>query len=127
MIMKQKFIPKRVKTFPGPVSPVVIAGDYAYLSGQISMDPDSGDVIKGTIQEETKRVLENIRLILEDMGLTLENIVKCDVYLSSIKDFDGMNSVYREFLGETCPPARTCVAMELWGEMKIEVSAVILL
>ncbi len=123
--MKQKFVPKRVKTFPGPVSPVVIAGDYAFLSGQISMHPETGEVIKGSIEEETKRVLENIQLIVEDMGLSLNHILKCDVFLLSMSDFDGMNTIYKEFFTEECPPARTAVAMSLWGDMKLEISAII--
>lgn len=123
--MKEKFIPKSVKTFPGPVSPAVISGDLAIISGQVSVDSKTGDVVKGTIKEETKRALENLKLIIEDMGLTLDAVLKCDVFLSSMNDFDEMNEVYKDYFGTECPPARTAVAVELWGGLKIEIGALV--
>ena len=68
---------------------------------------------------------ENLKLIVEELGATLEDIVKCDVFLSTMKDFDRMNVVYEKYFGTTCPPARSGVALELWGGMKIEVSAIV--
>jgi len=123
--MKEKFIPKNLKTFPGPVSPVIKYGNIAFISGQISVDPKKGDIIKGDIKEETKNALNNMKIILEDMGLTLDSVLKCDVFLNDINDFDEMNEIYREFFGTECPPARTALSVDLWGEMKVEISAVV--
>ena len=123
--MKEKFLPKRMKTFGGPVSPAVITDGYAFVSGQISTHPETGDVIKGTIQEEATMALHNLKIIVEDLGCSLDDVVKCDVFLSQMKDFDDMNAIYKEFFGVENPPARTCVSVEIWGGMLIEVSAIV--
>ena len=122
---KEVFTPKGMKVFGGPVSEVTIAGGFAFVSGQIALDPATGEIIHGTIEEETEAALGNLKLIVEELGATLDDIVKCDVFLSTMKDFDRMNVVYEKYFGTTCPPARSGVALELWGGMKIEVSAIV--
>lgn len=122
---KEIFRPKGMKQFMGPVAPVTIAGGFAFISGQISTIPETGEVLKGTIEEETRQALSNIKLIVEELGGTLEDVVKCDVFLSTMEDFDQMNPVYAEFFGTDCPPARCAVALELWGGMKIEIGALV--
>lgn len=122
---KEVFTPKGMKVFGGPVAEVAIAGGFAFVSGQISLDPETGDILHGTIQEETRRALGNLKIIVEELGASLEDVVKCDVFLSTMKDFDDMNQVYEEFFGTECPPARSGVALELWGGMKIEVGAIV--
>ncbi len=123
--MKEKFLPRRMKTFGGPVSPAIISDNLTFISGQISTNPETGDVMRGSIQEETTVVLNNLKIIVEDLGCTLNDVIKCDVYLSKMKDFDEMNIVYKDFFGVENPPARTCVSVELWGGMLIEVSAIV--
>lgn len=122
---KEVFTPKGMKVFGGPVAEVAIAGGFAFVSGQIALDPKTGEIIHGTIQEETRAALSNLKLIVEELGATMEDVVKCDVFLSTMKDFDEMNVVYEEFFGIECPPARSGVALELWGGMKIEVGAIV--
>ena len=117
---KEVFTPKGMKVFGGPVAEAVIAGGFAFVSGQIALDPETGDIIHGTIQEETRAALSNLKLLVEEMGASLEDVVKCDVFLSTMRDFDAMNEIYAE-----CPPARCGVALELWGGMKIEVGAIV--
>ncbi len=123
--MKEKFIPKRIKTFGGPVSPAIISNDFAFISGQISTNPENGEVIKGTIEEETRNALNNLKTIIEDLGATIDDVVKCDIFISTFNDFDGMNKIYLEFFGVDCPPARSCVSTDLWGGMLIEIGAIV--
>jgi 2-iminobutanoate/2-iminopropanoate deaminase len=109
----------------GPYSPAVRAGDFIFVSGQVPVDPVSGQAVSGDVKAETRRVLENIRLNLEGCGAGMADVVKCQVFLADIKDFAAMNEVYTEFFGES-KPARTTVqagALPLGGS-KVEIDAV---
>jgi 2-iminobutanoate/2-iminopropanoate deaminase len=123
--MKERFLPRRMKTFGGPVSPAIISDKFVFISGQISTNPETGDIIKGSIEVETTTALNNLKIIVEDLGCTLNDVIKCDVFLSDMKHFDEMNVVYKSFFGVENPPARTCVSVEIWGGMLIEVSAIV--
>lgn len=109
----------------GTVAPITVAGGFAFISGQIAWNPETGETIHGTIEEETRLALTNLKALVEKAGGTLEDVVKCDVFLSSMQDFDGMNAVYKEFFGTECPPSRCAVALELWGGMKIEAGCIV--
>lgn len=109
----------------GPYSPAVRAGDFIFVSGQVPIDPVSGQVVSGDAKAETRRVLENIRIILEGCGATLADVVKCQVFLTDIRDFAAMNEAYAEFFGDT-KPARSTVgapALPVAGS-KVEIDAV---
>lgn len=80
----------------GPYSQAVKAGHYLFVSGQIGIDPASGKLIGESIQEQTKQVLRNIEAILAVEGLSFENIVKTEVYMKDLKDFQVMNTIYAE-------------------------------
>lgn len=122
---KEVYTPKSVKVFGGPVSKVAIAGGFAFISGQISMDPVTGEIRRGTIEEETEQVLTCIKLVVEELGVTLDDVVKCDVYLSTMDDFAGMNSVYARYFGTEHPPARCAVTVAPWGGMKVEIATIV--
>lgn len=92
----------------GPYSQAIKSGGMLYISGQIPMDPETGEVIDGGIKEQTKRSLDNLKEILEEAGYTLEDIVKTTVYLTNIDDFVEMNTVYAKYFHGTYP-ARVCV------------------
>jgi len=109
----------------GTVSEATVAGGFAFISGQIAWDLETYEVSHGTIEEEARMALTNLKTMVEKVGATLDDVVKCDVFLSSMKDFDKMNEVYKEFFGTKCPPARCAVALELWGGMKIEIGAIV--
>lgn len=92
----------------GPYSHAVRVGDLLFCSGQIPLDPATGSLVEGDIRAQTQRVLENIRLILEDQGLTFAHVIKSTVFLTSLGDFAAMNEVYaRAFPVQ--PPARSTV------------------
>lgn len=92
----------------GPYSPVVRAGDFLFVSGQGPIDADSGEVLRGTIEEQTELVLNNLKAILEGAGSSLDRVVKTSVFLDKIEDFAAMNAVYATFFPND-PPARTTV------------------
>jgi reactive intermediate/imine deaminase len=109
----------------GPYSPAVRAGDTIYVSGQIPIDPVSGQVISGDVGTETRQVLNNIKSILEGCGASISQVVRCGVYLIDAADFQAMNAVYSEFFGEA-KPARTTIivaSLPLKGA-KVEIDAV---
>jgi 2-iminobutanoate/2-iminopropanoate deaminase len=92
----------------GPYSQGVIDGDWVYVSGQGPLDPKTGQVLRGDVRAETRRVLENVKAILEAAGSSLEKVVKCNVYLRDINDFAAMNEVYAATFPSP-PPARTTI------------------
>jgi len=123
--MIQRISPPGAPAPRGPYSPAVRAGDTVYVAGQISIDPISGEVIRGDVAVETRQVLKNIQSILEGCGASMSQVVRCGVYLTDAADFQAMNAVYAEFFGEA-KPARTTIivaALPLAGA-KVEIDAV---
>lgn len=95
----------------GPYSQAVRVGDFLYTSGQIALDPTTGRVVPGGISEQTARVLENLKAILEAAGSDLSKVVKTVVFLKNMDDFAVMNEAYGKYLapGGTIPPARSTI------------------
>jgi len=109
----------------GPYSPAVRAGDSIYVAGQIPIDPVSGAVVTGDIQKETRQVLTNIKNILEGCGSSLQDVVRCGVYLTNPDDFKPMNEVYAEFFGEAKPARTTVIVAALpLKDARVEIDAV---
>ena len=109
----------------GPYSPAVRAGDCIYVAGQISIDPVTGTVVKGDVRVETRQVLTNIKNILEACGASLNDVVRCGVYLVDADDFKPMNEVYAEFFGEAKPARTTIIVAALpLKDAKVEIDAV---
>lgn len=90
----------------GPYSQAVEAGDFVFVSGQLAIDPVSGNIVGEGIEEQTARVLGNIENILVSCGLSLGDIVKCEVFLTDIGDFSAMNAVYASKFTQEVKPAR---------------------
>ena len=108
----------------GPYSHAVKAGGFIYVSGQAALDPVTSELKGGTVGEETRRTIENIQAILQGAGATLEDVVKCSVFLSDIRGFAEMNEVYNEFFG-AAKPARTTVQATLPANgLKVEIDCV---
>jgi 2-iminobutanoate/2-iminopropanoate deaminase len=109
----------------GPYSPAVRAGDCIYVAGQVAIDPVSGNVELGDIKSETRRVLTNIKNILEGCGASMNDVVRCGVYLVDAADFQSMNEVYAEFFGEAKPARTTIIVAALpLKNAKVEIDAV---
>ncbi len=109
----------------GPYSPAVRAGDCIYVSGQVPIDPISGQVISGDVQKETRQVLTNIKSILEGCGASMADVVRCAVYLIDAGDFKAMNEVYAEFFGDAKPSRTTIIVAALpLKDAKVEIDAI---
>ncbi len=108
MNRKEVIISDQLPAPKGPYSPAIRAGNLVFVSGQGPVDPGTGEVLRGSIKEQTELVLNNLRLILEAAGSSLERVVKTNVYLDKIADFAAMNEVYAGFFPKD-PPARTTI------------------
>jgi 2-iminobutanoate/2-iminopropanoate deaminase len=109
----------------GPFSPAIRAGNMLYLSGQVAQDPATGKLISGDVAAQTERIFRNIEATLQAATLTLDHVIKVNVYLTDMKDYAAMNEVYgRQFSAPY--PARTTVAvvaLPLGGLVELEVIA----
>jgi 2-iminobutanoate/2-iminopropanoate deaminase len=102
---------KKAPAAIGPYSQAVQVGNLVYTSGQIPIDPATGAFVEGGIKEQTRQSLTNVRAILEEAGLTMNNVVKTTVFMADMNDFADMNAVYAEFFSEPYP-ARSAVAVK---------------
>lgn len=110
----------------GPYSQAVQCGSMLYLSGQIPVDPASGELVESDISLQTEQVFKNIVAVLEAEKVTLEHVVKTTVFLSDFANFAEMNKIYGDYFGETNAPARSTVevaALPLGSLVEIEVIA----
>ena len=102
---------KKAPAAIGPYSQAIQVGNLVYTSGQIPIAPATGAFVEGGIKEQTRQSLTNVKAILEEVGLTMNNVVKTTVFMADMNDFADMNSVYAEFFTEPYP-ARSAVAVK---------------
>ena len=127
MPVKRTFYTDKAPEPKGPYSQAVICRGMLYLSGQIPVDLKSGELVRATIEEETEAVLENIKLIVEEAGSKMDNVLKVTCYLADIEDFARFNSVYAKYF-TYYPPARTTIqAGKLPMEVQVEMDAIVAL
>ena len=108
----------------GPYSQAIIYNDIIYLSGQGPIDPQTNQVVHGTIEQETELCMENIRIILEESGSSLSKALQITAYLVNMREYGRFNEVYRRYFPEE-PPARTCIqAARLPFDIRVEISAI---
>ena len=111
----------------GPYSQAVRTDSLIYTAGQIALDPSTGELVAGSIEEQTRQVLTNLRNVLEAAGSSLEHVVKTTCFLKDMNDFPKFNAVYTEFFGAN-PPARSTVAvagLPKGGLVEVEVVALV--
>jgi len=123
MVISSEKAPKAI----GPYSVAVRAGTFVFTSGQLGLDPQTGNLVPGGIEAETRQALANIRHVLEDSGAGLDVVVKTTVFLKDMADFPKMNSIYAESFPSN-PPARSTVqvaALPKGGNIEIEAIAII--
>ena len=107
--MRERIQTENAPAAIGPYSQAIKAGGFVFVSGQIPIDPKTGQFVAGGIAEQTERVLKNLSAVLEAAGSSLDQVVKTTVFLADMKEFAGMNEVYAKFFSEP-PPARATVA-----------------
>ena len=108
----------------GPYSQAIIAGDNMYISGQLPIDPATGELAEACIKCQTKQSLKNIQAILESEGLSMKNVVKTTVLMQNIGDFAAMNEVYAEFFTEECPARADYEVAKLQKGALVEIEAI---
>lgn len=112
---------KKIST--GGYSAAVHCDGWLYVSGHASQDLSTGQVISGSISEETNRTLVSIGKVLNEAGCTFDDVVKCTCYLARIEDFVPFDEAYSKFFSDI-PPARTTVQAVLWEGLKVEIDAI---
>jgi len=124
--MPKKLIikPARSAAAVGPYNHAARVGDLLFCSGQIPLDPASGALVAGDIKVQAERVLENIKLILEDQKLTFANVVKSTVFLTNMADFAGMNEVYARYFTADFPARSTIQVAALPKAASVEIEVV---
>ena len=112
----------------GPYNQSVVAQNFVYTAGQIALDPKTGQMCGKDITEQTRKVLENLKAVLEGAGASLDTLIKTTVFLKSMNDFAAMNAVYAEFIKAENAPARSTVeVVRLPKDALVEIEAVALL
>lgn len=116
----------KAPTAIGPYSQAIDTGALIYTSGQIPIDPSTGQVVSGGIEKQTAQVLENLKNVLEAAGSSMEKVIKTTVFMKDLSDFSAMNEVYAKYFSEPYP-ARSCVEVNrLPKDVLIEIEAVAL-
>jgi len=105
-----------------PFTKAVRAGDFIFVSGQVPMGAD-GEIVDGNIATQTKQTIENVKAILQSLGLGLEHVVKATVWRADTRDFWPFNKVYLEYFGAALP-ARSCVRADMMVDCKVEIEVV---
>ena len=108
----------------GPYSQAVITGNLVFCAGQIPLDPATGNVVAGGIEEQARRVLENIKAVLAGAGTTLNKVVKATVFLKDMNDFAGMNKVYSEYFTSNFPARSTLQVARIPKDCLVEIEVV---
>ena len=112
----------------GPYSQAIRTGDLLFCSGQIPLEPSTGELVKDEIEGQARRCLQNLAAVAEAAGGSLANAVRCTVYLTDMNDFARVNEVYGEFFGGDDPPARVAVAVAALPKgADVEIDAIVAL
>lgn len=123
--MKKIIHPKRDPNFDtGAYSDAVLVDGFLFVSGQAAVDFETSQFMLGTIEEETRRTLDNIKAIVEAAGASMDDIVKCSVHLADIQEFDRYNKVYASYFTKT-KPARITVQSVLAEGLKVEIDCIV--
>ena len=112
----------------GPYNQAVLKGNTLYTSGQIAINPTTGELVTGTIEAETEQVMQNMRAVLQAAGMTFENVVKTTIFIMDMNDFGKINTIYGSYFNEKTAPARETVQVAcLPKNVNIEISMVAIL
>ena len=124
--MRQPIKTENAPAAIGPYSQAIKANGFVFVSGQIPIDPHTGEFVAGGITEQTARVLKNLTAVLEAAGSSLEQVVKTTVFLADMKEFSSMNEVYKDFFPSPPPARSTVAAAGLPRDARVEIEAIAL-
>ncbi len=124
--MATKTIIKPAKSAPavGPYNHAVRVGELLFCAGQIPLDPVTGNLVEGDIKAQTERVLQNVKAILDDQGLSFTNVVKSTVFLTNLADFAGMNEIYAKYFTSDFPARSTIQVAALPRAASVEIEVI---
>ena len=122
--MKKEIITENAPKVIGPYSQAIEVNGFIFASGQIPIDPSDGELNNGSIEEQTRLVLNNLKAILESAGASFDNVVKCTVFLHDMDDFSHMNNVYAEFFKPPYPARAAVQVARLPKDVKVEIEAI---
>ncbi len=108
----------------GPYSQAIVAGNLVFTAGQAGIDPKTGNLVPGDVAAQTARTLENLRIVLEAAGASLQSVVKTTVYLADMADFSAMNEVYARHFGDHKPARSTIQAARLPKDARVEIDTI---
>lgn len=109
----------------GPYNQAILSGNTLYTSGQIAINPETGDLILNDIETQTKQVMANLEAILEAAGMTFENVIKSSIFITNMDDFSTINSIYGSYFNDTTAPARETVQVaRLPKNVNVEISVI---
>ena len=127
-MIKKVIFTENAPTPIGPYSQAILKGDTLYTSGQIAIDPSTGELIIDTIVKETERVMLNMKAVLEAADMSFENVVKTSIFVADMNDFAAINQVYGSFFNEKTAPARETVQVAcLPKNVNVEISMIAVL
>jgi len=123
--MKKIYQTNKAPAPVGPYNQAIAHQGTLYISGQIALDPASGELVTGTIEQETRQVMDNVQAILAEAGLTFDDVIKCSIFVSDMNNYSRINTVYAEYFDEKTAPARELVEVaNLPKFVNIEISAI---
>jgi len=108
----------------GPYNQAILAGDTLYVSGQIPINPASGEIVQSTIEEETRLVMTNLGNILKEAGMDYSHVVKCSIFVNNMNNFGSVNEVYGSFFQEQAPARETVEVSRLPKDVRVEISCI---
>jgi 2-iminobutanoate/2-iminopropanoate deaminase len=122
--MREIITTKEAPAAVGPYSQAIRYGDLLFVSGQISLDPESGEIVGTEIEEQTEKVLENLKAVIEAGGMGLEQVLKCTCFLNNMENFAKFNSVYNSYFADVLPARETVEVSRLPKDVLVEISAI---
>ena len=122
--MKKVIITKNAPKAIGPYSQAILSGNTLYCSGQIAINPDTGNLVTENITVETKQVMKNILAVLKAADMNFKNVVKCSIFMIDMNDYSAVNKVYTKYFSEN-PPAREAVQVSILPKnVNVEISII---
>ena len=111
----------------GPYSQAVLSNETLYISGQIPLNPSTGEIIIDRITDATKQVMQNILALLQEANMTMDNVVKCSIFLKDLNDFDKVNEIYGSYFRSNPPARETVQVARLPKDVQVEISCIAIL
>jgi 2-iminobutanoate/2-iminopropanoate deaminase len=108
----------------GPYSQAVLAKGVLYVSGQVALDPESGNLVGSDIESETHQVMRNLQAILQQAGCSFADVVKCSIFVKDLNNFNRINAVYGSYFGEQAPARETVEVSRLPKDVNVEISCI---